>query len=30
VVVGFLLIGAIATPIVARKLSDWRRERAGA
>ncbi len=30
VVVGCLLIGAIATPIVARKLTDWRRERAGA
>ena len=29
VVVGCLLIGAIATPIVARKLTDWRRERAG-
>lgn len=29
VVVGCLLIGAIATPIVARKLADWRRERAG-
>ena len=30
VVVGFLLIGAIASPIVARKVADWRRERAGA
>jgi rhamnose transport system permease protein len=30
VVVGFLLIGAIATPIVLRKLSERRRERAGA
>ena len=30
VVVGFLLIGAIASPIVARKISAWRRERAGA
>lgn len=29
VVVGFLLIGAIASPIVAKRLSDWRRERAG-
>jgi len=30
VVVGFLLIGAIASPIVIKKLSAWRRERARA
>jgi rhamnose transport system permease protein len=30
VIVGFLLIGAIASPIVLKKISDWRQERARA
>jgi rhamnose transport system permease protein len=29
VIVGFLLIGAIALPIVVKRVAEWRRSRAG-